>query len=128
MLVPGGFLDEFAVPLWVIAISASRLTLGTLLGGWDIARTVGFGIYKLYGLDALLASLTVIFGASLFGGPEPKTHVVSTSIMGIGASERPRAVQWSKAQEILATWLFTRPGAAILSAVAYGHIALNFAN
>jgi PiT family inorganic phosphate transporter len=43
------------------------------------------------------------------------THVVTTSIMGIGAAERPRAVRWEKAEEIAWTWLITIPGAAIMA-------------
>jgi PiT family inorganic phosphate transporter len=127
MLVLGGFLDDFDVPTWVIAASATSLTLGTLLGGWRIVRTVGFGIYKLralHALDTQLTSSAVIFGASLIGGPVSTTHVVSTSIMGIGASERPRAVRWSKVEEIVVTWLLTIPGAAVLSAAAVGLLVL----
>ena len=125
-LVLGGALETFAVPVWVIAISATSITLGTLLGGWRIVRTVGFGIYKLravHGFEAQLTASAVIFGASLFGGPVSTTHVVSTAIMGIGASERPRAVHWAKAREIATTWILTLPGAAILAAAAYGMLA-----
>jgi len=127
MLVLGGFIDGFQVPIWVIAASATSLTLGTLLGGWKIVRTVGYGIYKLralHGLDAQLTSSVVILGASLIGGPVSTTHVVSTSIMGIGASERPRAVRWGKAEEIMVTWLLTIPGAALLSSAVYSLRAL----
>lgn len=119
LLVLGGMLDQFNVPLWVIFASASSITLGTLLGGWRIVRTVGYGIYKLrplHGLDAQLASSAVIFGASLVGGPVSTTHVVSSAIMGLGSSERPRAVHWLKAREIALTWVFTLPGAALLGA------------
>ena len=126
MLVLGGFLDTFSVPAWVVAASATSITLGTLLGGWGIVRTVGFGIYRLrplHGFDAQLASASVIFGASLIGGPVSTTHVVSTSIMGIGASERPRAVRWTKAREIGMTWVLTLPGAAALGAGAYALFA-----
>ena len=126
MLVLGGFLDEFDVPMWVIAVCATSITLGTLLGGWRIVRTVGFGIYKLrplHGLDAQLSASAVIFGASVFGGPVSTTHVVNTAIMGIGASERPRAVRWAKAQEIGITWILTLPGAAALGAAWYGLLA-----
>jgi PiT family inorganic phosphate transporter len=35
--------------------------------------------------------------------------------MGIGASERPKAVRWAKAQEIVTTWIITIPGAAAAS-------------
>lgn len=120
VLVLGGILPGFSVPLWVILISATSITLGTLLGGWRIVRTVGYGIYKLrplHGLDAQLASSAVIFGASLVGGPVSTTHVVSSSIMGLGASERPRAVHWMKAREIALTWVITLPGAALLGAI-----------
>ncbi|MCW3478904.1 inorganic phosphate transporter [Neisseriaceae bacterium JH1-16] len=119
VLVLGGLLPAFTVPLWVILASATSITLGTLLGGWRIVRTVGYGIYKLrplHGLDAQLASSAVIFGASLVGGPVSTTHVVSSSIMGLGASERPRAVHWMKAREIALTWVVTLPGAALLGA------------
>lgn len=120
VLVLGGLLPTFSVPLWVILASATSITLGTLLGGWRIVGTVGYGIYKLrplHGLDAQLASSAVIFGASLVGGPVSTTHVVSSSIMGLGASERPRAVHWMKAREIALTWVVTLPGAALLGAV-----------
>ncbi len=119
VLLLNGVIGEFSVPLWVIFVSAGSLTLGTVLGGWRIVRTVGYGIYKLrplHGLDAQLASSCVIFGASLVGGPVSTTHVVSSSIMGLGASERPRAVHWLKAREIALTWVFTLPGSAALGA------------
>ncbi len=120
LLLLGGYIPEFKVPLWVVLASASCITLGTLMGGWRIVRTVGYGIYKLrslHGLNTQLASAIVIFGASLFGGPVSTTHVVSSSIMGIGASERPRAVHWIKAREIALTWVLTLPGAALLGAL-----------
>ncbi|MEZ5556948.1 MAG: inorganic phosphate transporter [Pseudomonadales bacterium] len=118
ILVLTGHLDHFAVPFWVMALSAATLTLGTTFGGWRIVRTVGFGLYKLrplHGLNVQLASGAVIFGASLFGGPVSTTHVVSTSIMGVGASERPKAVRWQRARDIVLAWLLTIPGAGVLA-------------
>lgn len=123
VLVLGGVLNEFSVPLWVILASASSITLGTVCGGWRIVRTVGFGIYKLrplHGLDAQVSSAAVVFGASLIGGPVSTTHVVSTTIMGVGAADRPRAVHWGRAGEIALAWLVTMPGAALLAAGAWG--------
>jgi PiT family inorganic phosphate transporter len=61
----------------------------------------------------------VIFASSLFGAPVSTTHVVASSIMGIGASERPKAVRWGKAGEIVVTWLITIPGAAAMSISCY---------
>jgi PiT family inorganic phosphate transporter len=122
VLVTGDLIGDFQVPLWVILACASAITMGILSGGWRIVRTVGFGIYKIRPLHALNAQITaagVIFGAALVGGPVSTTHVVSSSIMGIGASERPRAVRWTKAKEILSTWLITIPGAAAVGIVTW---------
>jgi PiT family inorganic phosphate transporter len=122
VLVLGGFLQEFAVPFWVILSCAAAITLGILSGGWRIVRTVGFGIYKvrpLHAFDAQLTSASVIFTASLVGAPVSTTHVVSSSIMGIGASERPKAVRWAKAKEIVSTWVVTIPGSGLVAVVTY---------
>ena len=122
LLVLGGVNTEFYVPLWVIVASATAITLGTLAGGWRIVRTLGFGIYKvrpIHALDAQLTSAGVILTASAIGGPVSTTQVVSTSIMGIGASERPKSVRWGTAKEIVGTWLITMPGAAVVSIGIY---------
>lgn len=122
VLLLGGFLPAFEVPFWVILACATAITLGILSGGWRIVRTVGFGIYKvrpLHALDAQVTAASVIFAASAMGAPVSTTHVVSSSIMGIGASERPRAVRWSKAREIVGTWVVTIPGAAVVSGGAF---------
>jgi PiT family inorganic phosphate transporter len=39
--------------------------------------------------------------------------------MGIGAAERPKAVRWAKAQEIVTTWIITIPGAGVVSVLTY---------
>lgn len=122
VLVLGGFIPTFAVPLWVMLACSLAITLGILSGGWQIVRTLGFSIYKirpLHALDSQLTASCVIFGSSLFGAPVSTTHVVASSIMGIGASERPKAVRWGKAREIVTTWLITIPGAALLSITCY---------
>jgi PiT family inorganic phosphate transporter len=127
VLLTGGVLPSFAVPLWVVVVCASAITLGTLTGGWRIVRTLGFGIYRirpLHGFDSQLASAAIVLGAGLLGGPVSTTHVVSSSIMGIGAAERPRSVRWGKAREIATTWLVTLPGAAVLGAGLRGAVAL----
>jgi PiT family inorganic phosphate transporter len=122
LLVVSGELPGFAVPFWVILLCASAITLGTASGGWRIIRTVGFGIYRLrplHAFDSQLAAATVISVSAAFGGPVSTTHVVSSSIMGIGAAERPQAVRWGKAMEILFTWLVTLPVAMALAALTH---------
>ena len=122
VLLLGGFIHEFAVPFWVMLACATAITLGIMSGGWRIVRTLGFAIYKvrpLHALDSQLTSAGLIFAASLVGAPVSTTHVVATSIMGIGASERPKAVRWAKAKEISITWLITIPGAAMVAIAGY---------
>lgn len=122
VLLLGGFIDRFEVPIWVMLACATSITLGILSGGWRIVRTLGFAIYKvrpLHALDSQLTSAAVILAASAGGAPVSTTHVVATSIMGIGASERPRAVRWAKAGEIATTWIITIPSAALVSILFY---------
>lgn len=127
VLLLGGFIPTFEVPFWVMLACASAITLGIMSGGWRIVRTLGFAIYRVRPIHALGSQLTsagVIMAASLVGAPVSTTHVVATSIMGIGASERPRAVRWAKAKDIAMTWLITIPGAAIVAIQAYALINL----
>ncbi|WP_434515296.1 anion permease [Dechloromonas sp. ARDL1] len=127
VLVLGGFIPSFEVPFWVMLACASAITLGILSGGWRIVRTLGFAIYRVRPIHALgsqLTSAAVIMAASAVGAPVSTTHVVATSIMGIGASERPRAVRWAKAKDIATTWLITIPGAAIVAIQAYALVHL----
>lgn len=122
VLLLGGFIDDFTIPFWVVLICAAAITLGCLSGGWRIVRTIGFGIYKvrpLHAVDGQMSAGGVIFAAALIGAPVSTTHVTSSAIMGIGASERPRAVRWAKAREILSTWVLTIPGSAIAGIVTY---------
>lgn len=122
VLMLGGFIPTFEVPFWVILACSFAIVLGILSGGWQIVRTLGFSIYKirpLHALDSQMTAASVIFGSSLFGAPVSTTHVVASSIMGIGASERPKAVRWGKAFEIVTTWLITIPGAALMSISCY---------
>lgn len=128
ILLLSGAIDSFVVPLWVMMLCAVAMTSGVLMGGWRIVRTLGFAIYKIRPVHALNSQLTaccVIFGSSLLGAPVSTTHVVASSIMGIGASDHPKAVRWGKAKEILVTWLITIPGAALIASLTFfvlGHL------
>ena len=131
VLLLGGFIPRFEVPFWVMLACACAMTLGILSGGWRIVRTLGFAIYRVrpqHALGSQLTSAAVILAASLGGAPVSTTHVVATSIMGIGASERPRAVRWNKAGEIATTWVVTIPGAALVAIQAYALVHLFLGN
>jgi PiT family inorganic phosphate transporter len=121
-LVAAGFQSHFQVPTWVIFLSAGAIALGTALGGWRLIKTLGGKIYKIRPVDAFTsqtASTSVILGAALLGGPVSTTQVVSSSIMGAGAADRPNKVRWQVGQDMLTTWVLTIPATAITAAVIY---------
>jgi len=127
VLLLGGFIPTFEVPFWVMVACATAITIGIMSGGWRIVRTLGFSIYRvrpLHALDSQLTSAGVILAASIAGAPVSTTHVVTTSIMGIGASERPKAVRWAKAQDIAVTWLITIPGSALVAILVFALVNL----
>ncbi len=121
-LVIEGHLKSFTIPNWVVFICAAALALGTWMGGMRLIRTVGVKIYKIRPVDGFAsqaASALVIIAASLLGGPVSTTQVVSSSIMGVGAAERPNKVRWSIGREIATAWLLTIPSTAVLAAGLY---------
>ena len=121
-LVASGYQQTFHVPLWVIALSAGAIGLGTAFGGWRLIRTLGGRIYKIRPVHAFTsqaASAGVILGAALLGGPVSTTQVVSSSIMGAGAAERISKVRWQVAQNMLVTWLLTIPITGIIAALIF---------
>jgi inorganic phosphate transporter, PiT family len=122
LLVIGQMQTEFVVPKWTIFTSDIFIVAGILLGGWNIIKTVGSKIYKvkpLHSLDTQLSSASVIFAASLLGAPVSTTHIVSSSIMGIGSAERINAVNWIKVKSIVLSWLTTIPMSALAGMLVF---------
>ncbi len=104
--------SEFEVPIWVIFSCASMMALGTMSGGWKIIHTLGSKMIKLqpiYGFAAEATGSAVILGASELGIPLSTTHVITTSIMGVGSTKRLSAVKWSVVSNIVGAWLLTIP-------------------
>ncbi|HEY2915786.1 MAG TPA: inorganic phosphate transporter [Candidatus Limnocylindrales bacterium] len=121
-LVAGGILAKPDVPLWVIVLAASAISFGTAAGGWRIIRTMGQRVVKLdpiHGFAAETTAATIILGASAFGMPVSTTHVISSAIMGVGASDRLSAVRWGLAWNIVVAWVLTIPASAIVSFLAW---------
>ncbi len=126
-LVVLGFLPTFHIPTWVVASCAFAIALGTASGGWRIIRTLGTKIYRLRALHAFCAqtsSAAVILGAALLGGPVSTTHVVSSSIMGVGAGQRISAVRWGVAKSIMVAWLITIPASGLIAGLSFFLIRL----
>jgi PiT family inorganic phosphate transporter len=114
--------DEWQVPVWVILAAGAAMGLGTAMGGWRIVRTMGLKVVELRPIDgfaAETAAATVIEGASHFGIPVSTTHVISSAILGVGATRRASAVRWGIAGRIVMTWVVTIPACVALSWALY---------
>jgi PiT family inorganic phosphate transporter len=122
-LVTTGHLDGFDVPAWVILGAAGAMGLGTFVGGWRVIRTLGSRITPLdppRAFAAQTAAATVLLGSAYgYAVPVSSTHVMTSSIMGVGATRRLLAVRWGVAKEIMFAWLLTLPGAALAAFLFY---------
>jgi inorganic phosphate transporter, PiT family len=109
---------QFEVHTWVKVVCSLTMAAGTAAGGWRIIRTLGHRMVKLqpiHGFAAETTAATLICSASLWGIPLSTTHVISSSIMGVGATRRLNAVKWTVVGRMAWAWLFTLPVTAVLS-------------
>ncbi|OPY31814.1 MAG: Phosphate transporter family protein [Methanomassiliicoccales archaeon PtaU1.Bin124] len=117
-----GWSSETTIPLWIMLASAIAMTIGTLGGGWKIIKTLAqriFRIKPIHSFDSLVSSTAAVLGSTFIGAPVSSTHVVASSIMGVGAGENAKMVQWSMGKEMVYSWLLTIPVAAIISGLIY---------
>jgi PiT family inorganic phosphate transporter len=122
VLIGGGLLNDFIVPLWVKIACASAMAFGTAVGGWKIIRTLGRRIFRIKPANGFAADLTasiIIYSASLIGFPVSTTHVISSAIIGVGAAQRMRGVRWNTAIRIVIAWFITIPAAAFVAILIY---------
>ncbi|NLS93306.1 MAG: inorganic phosphate transporter [Planctomycetaceae bacterium] len=115
-----GFLrtPEFEVALWVKVVCALTMAAGTASGGWRIIRTLGHRMVKLQPIHGFAAETTaalLIQAASHFGVPLSTTHVISSSIMGVGVTKRLNAVKWTVVGRMVWAWVLTIPATALLA-------------
>jgi PiT family inorganic phosphate transporter len=121
-LFSAGVIPSVEVPWWVIVLAATALSLGTAVGGWRIMKTMGQRVVELepvHGFAAETTAATVLVSTAHFGMPVSTTHVISSSIMGVGTSQGIRRVRWGVARNILVAWVLTIPAAMLIGAVAW---------
>lgn len=119
--------EQFTIDKWVIVACALTMAAGTAGGGWRIIRTMGHKMVRLqpvHGAAAETSAGIVIHFATTLGIPVSTTHVISTSIMGVGATKRLSAVKWGVVQRIVWAWVFTLPATALLGWVSMRAILL----
>ena len=113
------------IPFWVVITCAITMAAGTAAGGWRIIRTMGHKMVKLQpvqGFAAETTAATILYVTASIGVPVSTTHVISTSIMGVGASKRLSAVKWGVVERIIWAWVLTLP---ITGLLGYGMVRLS---
>jgi len=121
-LLSYGLIPTFDVPTWVKVSCAIAMGLGTAAGGWRIIKTIGKDFVKLqpvHGFCVETAAAGVILGASSIGMPVSTTHVITSTILGVGVSKRLTAVNWNVAKRIVWAWVLTIPAAALVAFMTY---------
>lgn len=121
-LIANNYQTDTEIQTWVQVSCALAMGLGTSVGGWKIIKTVGGKIMKIRPVNGVAADLTsamIIFGATAIHLPVSTTHVISSSILGVGASHRVRGVKWGTAQRMLITWVITLPISATIAGLTY---------
>jgi PiT family inorganic phosphate transporter len=135
LLVGAGYLKleangDLPVPPWVVVAAYSAISLGTLVGGWRIVKTLGQRITALKpvgGFSAETAAAISLYLATFLGIPVSTTHTITGAIVGVGATRRLSAVRWGVAGRIVWAWVLTIPAAAAIAAVTYAITVSPFA-
>ncbi|MCX6258646.1 MAG: inorganic phosphate transporter [Bacteroidia bacterium] len=110
------------IALWIVISCYSAISLGTLLGGWRIVKTMGQKITKLRpfeGFCAETAGALTLFGVTYLGIPVSTTHTITGSIIGVGARRGLSTVRWGVTRKIFWAWILTIPISALIGAGIY---------
>ena len=119
LLLAGGYIPVFYIPIWVILLAHAAIALGTLAGGWRIIHTMGSKITKLQpvgGFAAETGAAIAVFTATYLGVGVSTTHAITGAIVGVGSTRRLSAVRWGVAGQIMWAWVLTIPASFAISA------------
>ncbi len=122
LLLAGGLIPLFMVPMWVIILSAAAIALGTSFGGWKVINKLAKEITKIrpyQGFCAATSGGAVLAMVTTYGIPVSSTQVMSGSIVGVGATRGVKAVKWEVTRRMMEAWVVTIPLAFALSWSAY---------
>ena len=122
LIVNGTLTTSDPLPIWVIFGAYTAISLGTLLGGWRVVKTMGMRLTKLRpfeGFSAESSSGFVLLFTALAGIPVSTTHTITGSIMGVGLIKRISAVRWLVANRIVWSWILTIPLTSGMAGIIY---------
>lgn len=107
---------------WVPIACYTAISLGTLVGGWKIVKTMGQKITKLSpfeGFSAETGGAITLFATGHLGIPVSTTHTITGAIIGVGATKRLSAVKWGVTLNLIWAWILTIPVSAVIAMIFY---------
>ncbi len=122
VLVAAGESATIETPFWTRAALALLIAAGTLSGGWRIMTTLGrriFEVEPIHSFDSQVSSGAAIALSTVAGAPVSSTHIISMSVLGVGAAENPRRVRWSVGRAIVIAMLMTIPATMLIAGGLY---------
>jgi len=122
VLLSAGITTEIEMPVWARALCAVLLALGTLGGGWRIMNTLGHRIFKvkpIHSFDSQVSSGISIALSTIAGAPISSTHIITSSVIGVGAAENRKKVNWNVGKDIIIAMVITIPITMIISGILY---------
>lgn len=129
LLLAGGLISSFVVPLWVVIISAAAIALGTCFGGWRVINKLAREITKIrpyQGFCAATSGGAVLAMVTTYGVPVSSSEVMSGAIVGVGTTRGIKAVNWEVPHRMMQAWVITIPMAFLVSWCGYMIIAVIF--
>ncbi len=109
------------IPLWVRFSTGLAIAFGVIAVAPGIIRRVG-KIYKMrlvHGFVLQVSAGGLLLASSLTGFPVSTSQVISSTLMGIGTSERIKDVHWLVARDIVVSWCMTIPCTSLVAAALY---------
>lgn len=122
LLVSGGFMKQFNIPVWVILSAHAAIAAGTYFGGWRIVKTLGTKIKRLRPVDGFCAETgggLILMFTALAGIPVSTTHVISGAVIGVGSVKNISSIRWVVARRIFWAWILTIPASAFVAATSF---------
>ncbi len=115
---------SFEIAVWVKIVCAITMAAGTAMGGWRIIKTISRQMVRMqpiHGFAAQTTAAAIIEAATHWGIPLSTTHVISSSVMGVGSTKGPNAVKWTVVERMVWAWVMTIP---ITAAIGYALLYL----
>jgi PiT family inorganic phosphate transporter len=117
----GNFYDSsqsFHIPDILAVVCYIIMSLGILIGGKNVIKTMGGGLAKITpirGFSAEFAGATTLIATSFMGIPVSTTHTITGGVIGVGLTDGMKSVKWVTAKRIVLSWILTIPVPLVIS-------------